>query len=72
MAHRVRAYCSEIFRFGIPDGRVLTDPCRDLGTVMRKRAAVTHRSKIPIKELPHFYAALNADTGSRLSHLALR
>lgn len=33
MAHRVRAYCSEIFRFGIPDGRVLTDPCRDLGTV---------------------------------------
>ena len=72
MAHRVRAYCSEIFRFGIPDGRVLTDPCRDLGTVMRKRAAVTHRSKIPIKELPRFYAALNADTGSRLSHLALR
>lgn len=72
MAHRVRAYCSEVFRFGIPDGRVLTDPCRDLGTVMRKRAAVTHRSKIPIKELPRFYAALNADTGSRLSHLALR
>ena len=39
---------------------------------MRKRAAVTHRSKIPIKELPRFCAALNADTGSRLSHLALR
>lgn len=72
MAHRVRAYCSEIFRFGIPDGRVKSDPCRDLGTVMRKRAAVNHRSKVPIKELPRFYAALNADTGSKLSHLALR
>lgn len=68
MAHRVRAYCSEIFRFGIPDGRVKSDPCRDLGTVMRKRAAVSHRSKVPIKELPRFYAALNADTGPRLSH----
>lgn len=38
---------------------------------MRKRAAVAHRSKVPIKELPRFYVALNADTGSKLSHLAL-
>ncbi|UXC93015.1 MULTISPECIES: phage integrase central domain-containing protein [Sphingobium] len=72
MAHRVRGYCSEIFRYGIPSGRVMSDPCSDLGSVMRKRARVKHRSKVPITELPRFFAALNADTGSRLSHLALR
>ncbi|AMK25870.1 MULTISPECIES: tyrosine-type recombinase/integrase [Sphingobium] len=71
VARRLRSYCSDIFKYGIPDGRVITDPCRDLALALRKRV-VKHRGKIPLNELPRFYVALNADTGSRLSHLALR
>jgi hypothetical protein len=50
MAHRVRAYCSEIFRFGIADGRVLTDPCRDLGTVnWPNSCAALSSNQLPIR-----------------------
>jgi len=34
MAHRIKNHCSEIFRFGIPDGRCESDPCRDLSAAM--------------------------------------
>lgn len=72
MAHRIKNHCSEIFRFGIPDGRCESDPCRDLSAAMIKPAPVRHRAKVEIKDLPEFFARLNADEGSRLSHLALR
>lgn len=72
MAHRIKNYCSEVFRFAIPDGRCDTDPCRDLSPAMMKKGRVQHRSKVAAKDLPAFYVKLNADTGERLSHLALR
>lgn len=72
MAHRIKNHCSEIFRFGIPDGRCESDPCRDLSAAMIKPPPVRHRAKIEIKQLPEFFARLNADGGSRMSHLALR
>ena len=72
MAHRIKNYCSEVFRFAIPDGRCDTDPCRDLSPAMMKKGRVQHRSKVAAKDLPDFYVKFNADTGERLSHLALR
>jgi integrase len=72
MAHRIKNHCSEIFRYGIPDGRCESDPCRDLSAAMIKPSPVQHRAKVEIKDLPEFYARLNADAGSELSHLALR
>jgi integrase len=72
MAHRVKNHCSEIFRFGIPDGRCLSDPCRDLTAAMIKPPPKRHRAKVEIKALPAFFRKLNADDGSRMSHLALR
>lgn len=72
MAHRIKNYCSEVFRYAIPDGRCDTDPCRDLSPAMMKKGRVKHRSKVAAKDLPNFYVKLNADTGERLSHLALR
>jgi len=72
MAHRVKNHCSEIFRFGIPDGRVESDPCRDLTAAMIKPPPVKHRSKVEIKDLPEFFARLKTDEGSQMSHLALR
>lgn len=72
IAHRIKNYCSEVFRYAIPDGRCDSDPCRDLSPVMMKKGRVRHRSKVAAKDLPDFYVKLNADTGERLSHLALR
>ncbi|MBA4091070.1 MAG: integrase [Sphingobium sp.] len=72
MAHRIKNHCSEIFRFAIPDGRVESDPCRDLTAAMVKAPPTRHQGKVEIKDLPEFFARLNADGGSRMSHLALR
>jgi len=72
MAHRIKNYCSEVFRYAIPDERCQSDPCRDLGPALAKKKPVRHRSKIAAKDLPDFYVKFNADTGERLSHLALR
>lgn len=72
MAHRLRGTCSEIFRYGIPDGRVESDPCRDLISAMVKLPATRHMAKIEAKDLPSFFRKLNADRGARMSHLALR
>lgn len=72
MAHRIKNYCSEVFRYAIPDGRCESDPCRDLSPALAKKKPVRHRSKIAAKDLPDFYVKFNADTGERLSHLALR
>lgn len=72
IAHRIKNYCSEVFRYAIPDGRCDSDPCRDLSPAMMKKGRVRHRSKVAAKDLPDFYVKLNADTGERLSHLALR
>lgn len=72
MAHRIKNYCSEVFRYAIPDERCQSDPCRDLSPALAKKKPVRHRSKIAAKDLPDFYVKFNADTGERLSHLALR
>ncbi|NWK97614.1 integrase [Sphingobium lactosutens] len=68
----IRGYINGIFRTGMPDGRVLANPCVDLDVAMRKRLRVKNFSALPAKDFPAFYAALNADSGARLVHLALR
>lgn len=71
-AHRIKNYCSEVFRYAIPDGRCESDPCRDLSPALAKKKPVRHHSKVAAKDLPDFFVKFNADTGERLSHLALR
>ncbi len=71
-AHRIKNYCSEVFRYAIPDGRCDSDPCRDLSPALAKKKPVRHLSKVAAKDLPDFFVKFNADTGERLSHLALR
>ncbi|MBL0914144.1 MAG: integrase arm-type DNA-binding domain-containing protein [Sphingopyxis sp.] len=72
LAHRIKNYCSEVFRYAIPDGRCDSDPCRDLTPALSKKGRVKHRAKVAAKDLTDFYVKFNADTGERLSHLALR
>lgn len=72
MAHRVKNHCGEIFRYGIAEKKCSSDPSRDIGAAMARPAPVQHRPKVDAKELPAFFAKLNADHGERLSHVALR
>lgn len=72
MAHRVRNYCGEIFRYGIAEEKCRSDPSRDIKPAMKQPAPVQHRAKIGAAELPTFFERLNRDEGERMSHLALR
>lgn len=72
MARRVKNHCSEIFRYAIPDGRCASDPCRDLNPALARPRPVRHRARVAVKDLPAFFVKLNADSGERMSHLALR
>jgi integrase len=72
MAHRVRNYCSEVFRFAIAMEKCRSDPSRDIGPAMKKAPPIKHRAKVEAKDLPSFFARLNQDEGERMSHLALR
>ncbi|MEQ1673144.1 MAG: site-specific integrase [Hyphomicrobium sp.] len=72
MAHRVRNYCSEVFRFAIAMDKCRSDPSRDIAPAMKKPPPVQHRTKVEAKDLPSFFARLNQDQGEAMSHLALR
>lgn len=72
MAHRVRNYCSEVFRFAIAMEKCRSDPSRDIGPAMKKPPPVQHRAKVEAKDLPAFFAGLGRDQAEPMSHLALR
>jgi len=72
MAHRVRNYCGEVFRFGIAEGRCTADPTRDIAPAMKRKPPTKHRAKVEVRDLPDFFAKLAKDEGERMSHLALR
>ena len=61
-AHRVRDTCSQVFRFAVAEGRVTSDPARDLAGALR-----THQTKhIPaITEPARFGELLRAIDGCR-------
>lgn len=63
IAHRLRGTCSEIFRYGIPDGRVDSDPCRDLILAMVKIPATRHMAKVEAKDLPAFFSQAQRRSG---------
>lgn len=72
-AHRLRAWCSQVFRYGIQTQRCDRDPAADLKGAL-KSAKTTHRAALPAAELPNFLRKLN-DASVRIEYrtrLALR
>lgn len=57
-AHRLRAWCSQVFRYGIQTQRCERDPAADLKGAL-KSAKTTHRAALPASELPDFLRKLN-------------
>jgi integrase len=59
MAHRVRALCGQIFRYGISCGVCKRDPAADLRGALRPVKPV-HMPTIPLEELPELLRAIDA------------
>ena len=71
-AHRLRAYCSQIFKFAIAEGRAQHDPARDVQPAQRAKRQTVHRARIAPDKMGDFLVRLRQDEGSELTHLALR
>lgn len=72
-AHRLRAWCSQVFRFGILTQRCERDPAGDLKGAL-KSSKTEHRAALPASDLPDFLRKLN-DPAVRIEYrtrLALR
>lgn len=72
-AHRLRSWCSQIFRFGIQTMRCERDPAADVKGAL-KTAKSSHRAALPASDLPAFLRKLN-DPAVRMEYrtrLALR
>lgn len=57
-AHRLRQYCSQIFKYAIIHGMAEINPASDVGMVL-KPVKKRHYPCIEIKEIPEFLYALN-------------
>lgn len=62
-AKKVRQRCGEVFRYAIVTGRAIYNPAPDLASAMQGHEAA-HYPFLKADELPDFFAALNAYTGS--------
>src|SRR3546814_17237600 len=61
-AHRSKNYCSEVFRYAIPDGSCDSDPCRDLRPAMAKKTPVRHQPKVAHRDPPALLVIANTKT----------
>lgn len=62
-AKKVRQRCGEVFRYAIVTGRAIYNPAPDLASAMQGHEAV-HYPFLKANELPEFFTALNAYSGS--------
>ncbi|KAB2913282.1 MAG: tyrosine-type recombinase/integrase [Bacteroidetes bacterium] len=65
-AHRLRQYCSQIFRYAIIYERALINPAAEIGMVL-KPVVKSHYACLEIKEIPSLLFALNYNN-ARLHH----
>ncbi|MDM3050567.1 tyrosine-type recombinase/integrase [Citrobacter sp. CK183] len=70
-AKKVRQRCSEVFRYAIVTGRAEYNPAADLTSAMSGHES-KHYPFLTVEELPDFFKALAAYTGSPLVVLAAR
>lgn len=71
--HRVKGRISEIFRYAIPEGRALSDPCRDLrGSLLSKRAVRHHAALTDPIEVGRLMRAIDSYRGAPETCAALQ
>jgi integrase len=72
MAKRVKNYCSEVFQYGIAEGKCRRDPATDIRRALMKARPKQHRTALPPSEFPEFLANLNSHGDDEITKLALR
>lgn len=72
MAKRVKNHCSEIFQYGIAEGKCRRDPATDIRRALMKARPKQHRAALPPFEFPAFLASLKTYDGDEITKLALR
>jgi integrase len=72
MAKRVKNHCSEIFQYGIAEGKCRRDPATDIRRALMKARPKQHRAALRPSEFPTFLASLKNYDGDEVTKLALR
>lgn len=72
MAKRVKNHCSEIFQYGIAEGKCRRDPASDIRRALMKARPKQHRAALPPSEFPDFLVNLKNYDGDEITKLALR
>lgn len=72
-AHRVKALCSNVFRYGVVTGRCERDPTADLGAHALKPKKVTHRATITDeRQIGELLRAIDGYSGTFVTKCALQ
>jgi integrase len=72
MAKRVKNHCSEIFQYGIAEGRCRRDPAAEIHRAMKKARPKKHMAAVPPSEFPTLVKKLAAYNGDEITKLALQ
>jgi len=71
MAKRVKNHCSEIFQYGIAEGKCRRDPAADIRRALKKPRPKKHRAAVSPSEFPTLVGRMHAYDGDELTKLAL-
>jgi len=72
MAQRVKNHCSEIFQYGIAEGKCRRDPAADIRRALMKARPKQHRAALSPPEFPNLLVSLKNYDGDEITKLALR
>lgn len=71
MAKRVKNHCSEIFQYGIAEGKSRRDPAAEIHRALKKPRPKKHMAAVSPSEFPTLVARMHAYDGDELTKLAL-
>ncbi|MBL6938190.1 MAG: integrase arm-type DNA-binding domain-containing protein [Alphaproteobacteria bacterium] len=71
MAKRIKNYCSEVFMYGIAEGKCRRDPAADIRRALRKPRPKKHMAAVSPPEFPTLVARMHAYDGDEITRLAL-
>jgi integrase len=71
MAKRVKNHCSEIFQYGIAEGKGHRDPAAEIHRALKKPRPKKHMPAVPPSEFPTLVACMHAYDGNERTKLAL-
>jgi integrase len=71
MAKRVKNHCSEIFQYGIAEGKSRRDPAAEIHRALKKPRPKKHMAAVSPSEFPTLAGRIHAYDGDELTKLAL-